>query len=109
MIDLRRFFPAIWPTDGELAEDEWEREPGFQETGVLGVYEAAPRPRWTADEPRRSGLYFVRAGPGDPTRVVDVYHDPVRGWSCEWSDITPRPIRGSGLQFSDRPIQEPLP
>lgn len=110
MIDLRRFFPIIWPTDSELHEDEWERGPDVQEPapGVVGVYEVRPRPRWTNAEPQRAGLYFIRLGPGEPTRVADIYLDAIRGWCLEWSDISPRPLRGSGMQISDRPIEEPL-
>lgn len=111
MIDLRRFFPTIWPTDIELEDDEWERGPDVRkpESAVVGVYEVRPRPRWTNAEPHTAGLYFIRLGPDEPTRVADVYFDPIRGWCLEWSDIPARPLRGSGMQFSDRPIEEPRP
>lgn len=71
------------------------------------VYEASPALTWTDKPPNVAGLFFVRTGPGQPTRVVDVFRVGADKWQAEWSDLGPIDVAKCGYQFSDFPIREP--
>lgn len=80
----------------------WERA-----SGLVAVYEAAPRPRWTTEPPTHPGVWWLRL-PGHDGRVAQVYSQGSRLF-YEWSDIEPQPVvRSSGLEWSDRAIREPV-
>jgi len=105
VMNLGRVFGYAWTPDIELADDEFDRGPHLQSSDVGEVYERAPAPRWTSREPQWPGLYFCRY-PDGPARVVEVFTER-RTLYFEWSDIPMRPVAGSGLQWSDRAIEEP--
>lgn len=95
--------PTHAPFLGRLDVDrapEWERE-----SGVIAVYEAAPRPSWTTDPPTHVGLWFVRL-PGHSAKVVEVFNrDGTLYYG--WTDIDWKPVPRTGLEWSDRAIVEP--
>lgn len=132
MFNLKRFWPV--DIDGDDQDDEpdsgppidWSKvtllrsEAQFREkraeqyeagiepmAQVLDVYEASPTLRWTSTPPNVEGLFFVRTGPGQPTRVVDVFRVHGTKWCAEWSDLGPIDVATCGYQFSDFPIREP--
>jgi hypothetical protein len=91
---------------GTFARDEapqWERQ-----SGVIGVYEAAPRPVWTAEAPTHPGAWHVRLPGDDRSIVVQVERDE-RGllvWGLP--RIDQQSVRGSDVQWSNRAVMEPI-
>lgn len=92
--------PFLGRLSDEQPELEWERQ-----SGVLAVYEAAPRPLWTTDPPTHPGVWWMRL-PGYGGRVVEVYNQAGR-LHYEWSDIEAQPVPRTGLEWSSRAIVEP--
>lgn len=113
MINLARVF-GWWAPDLELAEDEYFRGPRIrrqageleveEQSGLLEIH-AAYVSRWTRAIPRDEGLWFARE-PGGSTRVIETWRVGEDMWGG-WSDIPPRRLKDSGLEFSDQPIREP--
>jgi hypothetical protein len=111
--DLRRLFGTEWAPDLELQEDEYRRPRTSRELAIEGglpetvgqVYEAAPRPMWTTEEPTHAGYWWVRV-PGHAPKVVQTYlkHG---AWWFSWDGVPEAPVHNSGLEWSDRAIVVP--
>ena len=93
-----------------LGQFERDAAPIFErESGLMAVYEAAPRPAWTTEPPTHEGWFWVRPDDrsvGVPVRVMRAPRTGVLMWGS--SEIPWRPVRPiAGLWWSDRSITEP--
>jgi hypothetical protein len=87
----------------EQPENEWERP-----SGVLNVFEAAPRPVWSTEAPTHPGWFWLRPEDRDSGIPVRVIRDPDSG-ALVWGGLPTFPwrsVRVAGLLWSDRAIVE---
>ena len=92
---VHRFHPP--DQDPGLAHDFRELTVG--DLGVFGDELQSSLP----DEPDFPDVWPLHQGGGDPTRLVGVDQDPVRGWIIRWKEYTHRgTVRGYG-QICERP------
>lgn len=93
------------PFLGTFAIDDagqWERE-----SGLVAVYEAAPRDSWTTDSPTHPGSWHVRLPGDDRCIVVQVERDHVGRlvWGLPKVDWTP--VRGADVEWGSRAVRSP--